>query len=370
MSENESTPIADVSKSPWMNAADALSKLKNTLDAQQKGLPSESQNPVATDNPGVAKPPALPQAEGQKFEPSESPIEDDFDVDSLEELAQRLEVKPERLYKLKVKTKVDGKESDIPLHEAIKSFQLEGHVNNKSRELSERQRQIENEWQNKLNTYEQQRAELGQRIKEATGIIDGLTEQLTNDFKKVNWDELRQTDPGEFAAKQTELNNQWQRIENYKQKVNNELSRAQHEQTVKAQNQFQELRSRELNALFERMPDWRDPNVLMQKNMEMTTFLRNKGYSDERIAQLFDHRDILMVHQAMEAEKYRSAEQSAKAKLQVKPKSPSLKPNGIDTALKTPDDVDVSGLKAKFKQSGKSKDAITLMQRLLDKNKN
>ena len=107
----------------------------------------------------------------------------------LESLADRLGVEVDDLYGIEVATKIDGEEGRATLKDLQKSYQLAGHLNKRTQEIAEREKQMTAEFESRLTAKEQ----------ELAGFIEIAREQLTSDIGSIDWNELRENDPQEYS---------------------------------------------------------------------------------------------------------------------------------------------------------------------------
>jgi hypothetical protein len=247
--ENEDTTPQGVS------SADA------TLAAALGGLPTEPSQEEHTQPESAETQAGADQPQGGDGEQPDGAA-----VDSLDALAQQLEVPMDELLGLKVKLKVDGEEKDATLAELIKINQLEGHVNRKSIELSEKQKAWEQE-------QGQVRQEWSQRMSFAGQALDSQEQQLAQQFNSINWPALQAQDPGQYSA----LYLQFQQAAN--QLAGQKAALQQH--FVQTQQQIREsVRPKAVEAIRAQNPDLVDPASYGNALAEMKSYLKGVGTSE------------------------------------------------------------------------------------------
>lgn len=206
---------------------------------------------------------------------------------SLDHLLTTLKVDPNSALSLPVTVKIDGQEKQVPLQDVIKSFQLEGHVNNKSIELSNQRTQFEQERQAVRQLAQQQ-------IQQNQALGQAALQMLNHDYAKVDWNALRVQNPAEFAAMQTEFQQRQGQIQNY-------LGQIQQQTAQQAQVQQQNLQqslAAENDRLMNLRPEWRDQKSFTKDREQMTQYARTLGFQDAELSQIFDHRYMLILHDA------------------------------------------------------------------------
>jgi hypothetical protein len=206
---------------------------------------------------------------------------------SLNEMLAAHKIDPESVMGLHVTAKIDGKEMQVPLADVLKSYQLEGHVNNKSIELSNQKAQFEQE-QHAV------RAMLQQQIQQNQQLGNLAMQMLNHDYQKIDWNSLRANNPAEFAALQQEFQQRQAGIQNY-------LGQIQQQTAMEAQQQQQNL-AQQLAAENERLmgarPAWRDPAAFSKDREQMSQYARSVGFKDAELSQIYDHRYMLILHDA------------------------------------------------------------------------
>lgn len=347
---------------------EAFKRLGQIMGAN-KSPPSASNQDVPAIQQEQYAPSAPLSVDTQQF--SEPEPQDDF-PNSLIDLAQRLEVDPDRIKKLKTKVKVDGTESEATLQDLIKSYQLEGHLTNKSAKLSDRAREMESEYQRKITDHQQREQELGNRIKEASNVIGAVLEEVANDYKGVNWEELRVDNPAEWSARQMEMKSRYDRIYQRAQSVEAEIKRQQTENQQKYQQSHNEFLRTQTNLLLQKMPELANESIAQQRGAELNEYLQREGFTKDEILGIKDHRQIITAFKAIEAEKLKTEMSKAResAKLKLKTKTTEVQDTGIRAATEhqrgtRPDQS--PEMRSRFENSRSTRDGVDLVKKYLQK---
>jgi hypothetical protein len=270
---------------------------------------------------------------------------------SLDELLTSLKVDPASARSLAVTVKIDGQEKAVPLEDVIKSFQLEGHVNNKSIELSNQKAQFEQE-QQAVRQLAQQQLQQNQQL----GNL--AMQMLNHDYQKIDWNSLRANNPAEFAALQQEFQQRQNGIQQY-------LGQIQQQTMLEAQQQQHNLQQ-QLAAENERLmgarPEWRDPKAFSKDREQMSQYARSVGFKDAELGQIFDHRYMLILHdaaryQALQAAAPQALKQVRQAPVMAAPGSrtdsnpgEARRQSAIERFNRNPNDIDAQA--AMFDQFG------------------
>lgn len=300
----------------WDNAATTEAERPRDESAQAQNDQAAQQSQDADAN-----------AEAQQQQPEQP--DDPPQYNSLSELLTAHKIDPESVMGLHVTTKVDGVEKQVPLADVLKSYQLEGHVNNKSIELSNQKTAFEQ----KLNEWSQANQ---QAIQQHQMMAQTAIQMLNHDYQKVDWNTLRTQNPAEFAALQTEFQQRQAQIGQFAQQVQ---MMAQHEEQQKQLALHQTL-AKENDQLMNARPEWRNPDAFNKDRDQMKQYARSLGFQDAELNAIYDHRYMLILHDAARFRALQAA--TPEALRQVRQAPPMAKPGSR---------VDVNPQEAKKQQA-------------------
>jgi len=258
-------------------------KLAASLFAPEK--PPEAAPPKAPE--AVSADPVAPSAPSQEDAEPATEAAPEPEYVNLEDYLTKANLDREAFLSLPARVKVDGQESDVPLADILKSYQVEKHVQAKSISLAEKQKAWEAEQSQAKATYEQS-------LKDAKALSDLAKQQLLSEFQNINWNELYQQDPARWSALQMQFNNRAGAIEN-------SLAQIKQKQDEIAQEQQRELQKSlkaEQEKMFDARPDWRDSKVFEAARGEMSSYARSKGFTDAELSAIYDHRYMDVLHDA------------------------------------------------------------------------
>jgi hypothetical protein len=257
---------------------------QNPKEAAQ--LQAERAAPEPQAEPTKAAPVA-PTAPEQQVDPAQAQQEEAPDYANVEDYLQKAQIAPESFYELPVTVKVDGKTSQVPLKEVLKSYQLEQHVQQKSIAVSEAQKAWEAE-------QTQAKQALTQNLQTAQNLNQLARQQLLAEFKDVDWNRLRLENPLEWSV----------RNQDFQQKANAldaQLSQIQQFQQAQAQ-QVQQAQAAQLpkerDRMLEARPEWRDDKQFSAARSEISAYAQKLGFNPAELGSIFDHRYMLVLHDA------------------------------------------------------------------------
>lgn len=251
---------------------------------------------------------------------------------------------------------IDGEEKQVLLKDLTKSYQIQGHVNNKSIALENERKEFKVE-QTRLT------GEMTERITGLDNMLGFLEQEVVSEYQGIDWDRLRTENPSEWTALRQEFAEKAQRLQEAKSLVGEESKRLTDENNLKQQNLFSEHLKSQNEKMLIANPTWTDEAVLMKDMGVLKTFVKDAyGFTDEDTQLVTDHRLIGLIQ---DAQKYRAGKSVAKTKREkVVPKfqkSRATQANKNQLAKART----VKARKAAIKKSGGSIDSIA--QALIDR---
>jgi hypothetical protein len=179
-------------------------------------------------------------------------------------------------------------------------------------------------------------------------------------FANVDWQRLAQEAPADYVRATAERDALRGRIGGIQQELQRVAAQAQQAQAQ----QFATIRQAEQQRLVEALPDFGDREKAPQKIAEMRSWLNRKGFSDQEIGQVVDHRVLLVVNEAMQADRARNARRQAETKRNGA--APQVQPPGSprqrgDTRAGQRRQEKMTALK----KSGSERDAISYLMEIL-----
>lgn len=237
-----------------------------------------------------------------------------------------------------VRTKVDGEEGQAKFSDILKSYQLEGHLNKQSTEVAETQKVLKS----KLAEANEQ---LSQKVQQLEDLSQIAYNDLLTDYNAVNWEELRQDDPAEYAARKADYQNRQTQIAQLYQK---------------AQDQRQELKATDDEGLKDRVadegkkllqaiPEWNDQAKYQKEWTDTGVYAQTLGFSPDEFNSTVDHRMIVLLNKARQFDTLQKGSEKVTKMVRKAPKI--AKPGS--TAQKIPSDqAKAQKLKQQLKRDG------------------
>jgi hypothetical protein len=308
-------------------------------DADEAIQPETPESAPEQDSEGV--PPKEDEvAEDVPEQAEEKEPEDKWFPESIDQLAEALEVDLDALKAIKIKTKVDGVESDVPLGEVIKNYQINKSLTERSEQLAHNRKVLEQAAQE----FQQQR---DNQLAQWQTWNQVLETRLREQVAAVDWQQLREEDPAEYAAKRQEFTERIAEVEHMKRQFSEQQQQAAYQSAVQRQQQFQKIVEENIKALPNIIPEYTDSEKMKAEMTELQTYL-GKLFRPEEVNSVYDARHIAIARKAMLYDKMTDKAAPKLDKLSEKPKF--VKP----AARQSKELADRTALRDKYKRAMKT----------------
>jgi hypothetical protein len=246
--------------------------------------------------------------ESEGIEAQEFDDEDDLDTDDSNEqetddddglasLAEELGLEADKLTlsedgDILINLKVNGKTEQVDLKEAIAGTQFHKANDEKARVLAEDRKSFESERAQVAQGYAQQ-------LQHIRGLGEMLQNKLTQEFRNIDWDRLRVTDPGEWTAKQREFEIRNQELQQAGQMLGQQM-RVEQDRESQQEAQFrQQTLQVERERMIENNPAWRDEERMKGDLSKIVEYARSTGFADEELQDVVHSRHVEVLKKAM-----------------------------------------------------------------------
>lgn len=341
MSDNLANPVKGA-ETDLQTAAKSISGLLNLSNEPKKEQQQQSQEPKLQ----VSSEPVQEES-SQEEQPT---VQENTETESQEEVSET-EVSQEEQAEIQqehnstYKVKVAGQELDVTLDELKSGYSRDADYRRKTEELSIQRQQFQSE-------AEKQRQDYSNKLNELNQLMSLAQNQLNAEIASADLERLYEEDPTEALKLERKLK---QKQEKFAEAVNK--TRAEQ------QKQLQEIIQVQQKELATKLPDFSDPEKATQLKSQMRSYLNSYGFQDQEISQIYDHRIVMLVNDAM---KYRNMQ-----KLKPNLASKIAKPGKVLTSGIKKDKSDVAFEKRKeklnrLKKSGHIKDATNVFLDILN----
>jgi len=212
---------------------------------------------------------------------TEQETSDVSETDVSQEQTEDIQKEPDSTFTVKVA----GQELKVTLDELKKGYSRDADYRRKTEELSFEKKQFQSEM-------EQQRQDYSKRITELNQILAFTQQQLNSEINNVDLNKLYEEDPVEATKVERQI-------------------RLKKEKMMEAANKLQQEQQRQLSSyvqeqqkiLAEKMPEFNDAQKASATKNNLRNFLNSYGFKDAEIGQIYDHRIVMLVNDAL---KYRN----------------------------------------------------------------
>lgn len=305
-----STSIAPESATPSTNHDGSLGGASQAILGLLSLDPSDTAEPT-TRQPEQRKPKAEAAAEPEEpaeQAPAATEEEDDTPPESEQAEAEtqsdgtdeETEQPTVRLHTVKV----DGKDEQVPEDELIRGYSRTQDYTRKTMALAQQRKQWE---ETEVAAVRKERAEYAETLTKLTEAITLLHP------KEPDWATLRvQLPPDEYAAKRDE----WDGVQKQLSAITAERERVAQQQAEDAQKGFEAHVDDQRMKLIEADPDFGDPTKGPELSKALTTFAKDRGFSEEELNGVADHRLVLLLRDAMRYQEQQKKAPAIKTKLE------------------------------------------------------
>lgn len=182
-------------------------------------------------------------------------------------------------------------------------------------------------------------------------LVQSLQTQLIGDQQALA--QLAQTDPAAWVAENAKFQ---QRMGQYQQAVQAQGQLA-NQQTLEQEAEQAEWRKAESAALQDKLPEWKDPKVKQAEAESIGQYLLDQGYANDELAELFDHRALLVARDAMKWRQHVKAQASLKDK-QARSEPPKPLKAGAQRDTQTTQSKGYQEAVARARKTGKEDDLL------------
>lgn len=280
----------------------SLEAAKTRIDSLLS-TPEEKQSPTAQPEPAPEpEEPKLAETAPDAESESESP------ESNAEEVEQEVPSQPRTF-----KVKVNGQEIEVTEDEVLKGYSRTEDYTRKTQQLAQQKKEFE---EREVAAVRAERHQYATYLEQLSTALKGMAPE------EPNWESLKaQVSPEQFAAELLH----WQQTQKKIANVEAERAKVKDQQDADAKDGFQKYVLSEQAKLEDALPDIKDPEKAKVIRANLRDFALERGFTDQELGSVTDHRMVLLLHDAMQ----RKAEKTAE-----KAKAPTIK-NKIEKAMDT-----------------------------------
>jgi len=290
------------------------------------------------------------ESEEELEETEDETIEDDESEESLEEEAED-DSEETTLYTVTV----DGEEYEVSEEELVKGYSRQADYTRKTQQLAEYRKQID-------QTVEQYKGEIAQTQQAREQYVSAVAQAIESNhsyleqYKNVDWERLKNEDREEYLIKSHE----YRQAQDQVQALKNAHEHAQAEAMQSFQEQQQRNAVEEHQKMAKIIPQWAEDDKRQAIQKAVVEFALSKGFTQNELNQLVDHRYILTLMQAKAYEDMQKKQTTVRSK-KVKNK-PKVVRGKAKTEKASSDSVKRKKQMKRLQQTGKAEDAASLFE--------
>jgi hypothetical protein len=245
-----------------------------------------------------------------------------------------------------VTVKIDGKEEQVPLKEAIAGYQRQADYSRKTGALSEQRKQLEQE-ASQVMVERQQYAQL----------LQALQSQLQEAVQQQpDWEKLYAEDPLEYVHQKELYRENNERLQAAAAEHQRVSALMQQQQVAQLRDMVQKGREK----LTETIPAWKDQKVWESDRVKLREYGQKLGYSEDELSQVYDPRAVIAVYKAMKYDQI-----MAKRPTPVAQNGPRPLRAGSPQTAPARRHSEVTKAKQRLAQTGHVRDAAKLFEGLI-----
>ena len=348
MADNYANPLQEA-ETDIQKATKTISGLLNPLNQKEEETIGQQEPPQEEIKQNSPEP---TQEESVEDQPQEQEISEE--AESQEEVSEQEVSQDEEQIDTQEKqdsplhkVKVNGQEFEVTLDELRNGYSRDADYRRKTEELSYEKKQF-------MSESEKQRQDYSARLNEASQMLSMAQQQLNSDINSADLEKLYEEDPTEAARIEHRLRKKQERI-------NSAVAKNQAEQ----KKQFDGFLKDQQIKLVSKMPEFNDPEKASKLKSSMKTTLNAYGFNDTEVSQVYDHRIVMLVNDAMQFRNLQKAKPNIAKKI--------TKPGKVFTSgvKQTKSDVTLKARKDKLsrlKKTGSHKDAASIFLDMINNN--
>ena len=287
MSDNQGNPLQG-SETDLQKAQKAVNGLLNPKEEDVIGQTEPPKEEIQQNSPEPQN------EESEEDQPQEQEISEETESEEEEVSEQDVSQDEEQIDTQEkqdstYKVKVAGQEFKVTLDELRNGYSRDADYRQKTEELSNQRKNFQSE-------SEKQRLDYSQKLNQVNELMSIAQQELNAEKNSVDLEQMYEDDPTEAM-----------RIEHRLRRKQEKLDSAKAKTQAEQKTQFDGFLQEQKKLLETKMPEFTDPVKASALKVNMKSTLNNYGFNDQEVAQVYDHRIVMLVNDAM---KYRSLQNS------------------------------------------------------------
>lgn len=271
---------------------------------------------------------------------------------NLTELLEAAGLDSDKGYELELPVKIDGKEGTAKLRDLLKSYQLDGHIN-------QRLSAVDTDRKALLAEREKFNGERADKLLRLDAGVKTLERALAGEFAAVNWEKLAAEDPAAYNASLVQFQQRNQHLQDIARSIQTEQAEHQAQLQEAMRAYLQEQRT----MLQAKIPEWSDESRRVKDKAEIASVLKDAyGITAEEFEAITDHRHALVVRDAWNWQKLQKSKPATLNKVKAAPKL--LKP-GSPQSKASQDAARTNKARDTYRKTGRTSDGAAALKNIL-----
>ena len=315
MVDNRADPqiVGELAQDPG-SIVSAQEALLGLLDSQEKPEEEEAKPSEEVTEDVEQEEPEEAEETDEAEEAEEEDAADDTDEseESEEQEAEDEEVEETALYTVRV----NGEDVEVTEDELVRGYSRQSDYTKKTQELAEYRKQLDGGVQYLQNEVAQTQAARQEYVNAMSQAIESNF-SIAKQFENTDWERLKVEDREEYLTKRDE----YREVQDKIRDLQGKQGQAYEQQNREMQAQHQKLLQDEHAKMVSILPEWGEPEKQRAIAKSVGEFALSRGYSQEELNQLVDHRSILVLMEAKAFADMQGKQLKARAKkVKNKPK--------------------------------------------------
>jgi hypothetical protein len=331
----------------------AASAQPDATDTDSGAVVAGDDETLSADKP-VPKPEAKAQGEDQATaavdEVSDDAQSEERQFSNLTELLEAGGFDLEKGMDLELPVKIDGKEGTAKLRDLLKSYQLDGHINQRLESVNNDRKALDGERQ-------QFQTERADKLLKLDAGVKTLERALLGEFQQVDWNKLVTEDPAAYNAKFVDF----QQRNLYLQDIGQQIAQERQQAEVQQRSAYEAHLAEQRRLMQAKIPEWSNETTRAKDKADIGAYLETVGITKAEFEAIDDHRYALV---ARDAAKWAALQKSKPAVLKKVTAAPKLLKPGTQQSRAAQDSIASQKDRERLKQTGRVRDAATVFKRL------
>lgn len=191
-----------------------------------------------------------------------------------------------------VNVKVNGESSTVGMKDLIAGYQTNKAITQKGQNLADERKVFD-------GLKEQAEQAYASKLASVDALTKHFEQQLISEYDNINWDELRNTNPAEYAAARQDFSSKAGELQRIQEAIKTDVDSAAKTHAEDGQKKAQVHMKEQYDLMIVNNPEWSDAKVLETAKDSYKAFVKDQyGFKDTEFDSVFDSRLIELIKDA------------------------------------------------------------------------